>query len=879
MTDESLPPEGESSGPAQSPFALDEESVSPPIGAEVPIRNLPIGTTMGRYVILGEVAHSGSGVVYAAFDPELDHKIALKLLPLAGNTPEAQDICAREVLARAGLVVGFEHPNVARVHEITRRGNAIVVAMEFIDGISLQKWMEARDEPFPWPEVLKLFLQAGYGLAAAHAAGIVHGDFKPENVMVGESGRVYVLDFGLALPQPPLEEEEVLALADALPADGGDSHARLSRSVLGTPAYWAPEQHLGTPPDAKTDQFAFCIAFYEALYGERPFQGELRPIVAIETLSNRVRPPPSGSDVPPWLRDALVRGLNLRASERHPSLAGLLQALDRDPIARRRRWMKGSALAAGLTLFVAVTGLMLRAESQACQPTGEELDDVWDDPARERLASVLTSQANSPQTWATIEAGINGWVNEWLRLRARACDLTEIEHQASQAVLEERYSCLDARLEELRAFVQVYATADRAMVERAEDVLESIAAPSNCIAQATQDLYPKAADPIPELRNLEQQASIALRGGNVELARSRAEEVRTRLDGVEYPSLQSDNLRLLGELAFLGGDLELAEDREHQAIAAADAAGLPLLAAEGWLTLAGMAIESGHDRASDRWLTHASATIESVPDRRLEARLAEARGNAAARAGRVSDALSHYHRALDVFEKNPEATTLARAKVALELGKLASAQGDRVAARTYLRTGIAWLTERLGPRHPRLAEPLHELAEIEAALGFDDDAMSSASRAMAIESAARGSETELAATIEVSLAGIDLRRDQPGAAADRFTRAIGTLRSLGIRDEELRKALQGFGRACVKLGRRGEARNAFEEALRLQGDGLTVAQTQELLAAVLWHDEPEMRQRAIALAHEARDGYAAAEAGEDLARVDDWLAEHVPESL
>src|SRR5262245_37690244 len=207
------------------------------------------------------------GVVYAAYDPELDRRVALKLLH-AGGSVEARKRLLREAQAMARLA----HPNVIAVHDVGTWGDEVFVAMEFVEGPTLAE--RVRDEEPGWREVLDLYLQAGEGLAAAHVAGIVHRDFKPQNALVGRDGRVRVLDFGLARGTgalPPREAEEG--------PDSGAAPGLLvtpltrSGSRMGTPAYMSPEQFEGLPADELSDQFSFCVALYEALYGERPFGG------------------------------------------------------------------------------------------------------------------------------------------------------------------------------------------------------------------------------------------------------------------------------------------------------------------------------------------------------------------------------------------------------------------------------------------------------------------------------------------------------------------------------------------------------------------------------------------------------------------------------
>ncbi|MEX1369491.1 MAG: serine/threonine-protein kinase, partial [Nannocystaceae bacterium] len=236
--------------------------------------------TLDRFVVLHRLGQGAMGVVYAAHDPKLDRKVALKLVDTSGFGSEgvrnAQDRLEREARAAADLA----HPNVVTIYDTGRMGDQVFLAMELVDGHTLRKWLSARSRG--WREVVSLFLQIGQGLAAAHDKGIVHRDFKPDNVLVGHDGRPRVVDFGLARPiSPTLRSTASLGGTtedgtDGPPAPGsGSAPATASRdtSVAGTPAYMAPEQYEGRNIGAHSDQFGFCVALYEALLGERPFRG------------------------------------------------------------------------------------------------------------------------------------------------------------------------------------------------------------------------------------------------------------------------------------------------------------------------------------------------------------------------------------------------------------------------------------------------------------------------------------------------------------------------------------------------------------------------------------------------------------------------------
>jgi serine/threonine protein kinase len=281
---------------------------------------LPRGTRVGRYVVQELVGTGAMSTVYAAHDPDLDRLIALKLLRSHDGGDELRARLFREAKAMARL----SHPDVITVHDVGAYGALLFVAMELVVGGTLRDWLarEARD----WRQVLAVFLRAGRGLACAHAAGLVHRDFKPDNVLVGDDGRVRVTDFGLARGV-----REVAGPGEDLgsfPGDALDATITRTGALVGTPAYMAPEQLLGASADARSDMFGFSVALYEALYGERPFAGTNIAALRTSTASGVLRAAPLTSPVPEAVREVLVRGLRPRPDDRFPSMDALLCALD-----------------------------------------------------------------------------------------------------------------------------------------------------------------------------------------------------------------------------------------------------------------------------------------------------------------------------------------------------------------------------------------------------------------------------------------------------------------------------------------------------------------------------------------------------------------------
>jgi tRNA A-37 threonylcarbamoyl transferase component Bud32 len=333
-------------------------------GGELFAAHLPDGAAAprGRYVILARLGAGAMGEVFSGYDHELDRRVALKLLrALRSDDPTSRARMQREAQALARL----SHPNVVQVHDVGELGGQLFVAMEYVKGETLGDWQARHDPATPAGRraIVDAYVQAGRGLAAAHAAGIVHRDFKPSNALVGDDGRTRVLDFGLAAASSGrstrAEDEVAITAAGEVSGPIPDDLTRTG-TLLGTPAYMAPEQFLDATVDHRTDIFAFSVALYEALYGESPFDGETVATRRRSVLACELRPASAASRVPAWLRAVLERGLARDPARRHPTIEAMLTALQDDPDERRRRGWRQVRL---VLAVAAIASLLLIAGS------------------------------------------------------------------------------------------------------------------------------------------------------------------------------------------------------------------------------------------------------------------------------------------------------------------------------------------------------------------------------------------------------------------------------------------------------------------------------------------------------------------------------------
>jgi predicted Ser/Thr protein kinase len=401
----------------QDPLA---RTATAPGSGQPPSPSLALGDSLGRYKLERELGSGGMGVVYAALDTDLERRIALKVLRSAADT-EARGRLLREARAMARL----SHSNVVVVHEVGSAGGRDFVAMELVDGETLADWLRATSRSAD--EIVDAFVAAGHGLAAAHAAGLVHRDFKPHNVLRARDGRIVVTDFGLA---------RGVDVVVAEPAGGGaaSSSAALSGitvtgSVLGTPAYMAPEQWLGGSVGPATDQFAFCVALWEALTGARPFRGG-----TLEELREEVARGPAALDasrLPRALRAPLRRGLDPDPRRRWPSMTALLARIDPHARGDRRAVVAlGAAAGAVIVVGIALVAGHRSAAAPACE-TKLDVAAVWPPGA----AAALVHAGQRPAADA-----LDADAKRWIGARDRACAIDEPELRTA------RLGCLDGVL-------------------------------------------------------------------------------------------------------------------------------------------------------------------------------------------------------------------------------------------------------------------------------------------------------------------------------------------------------------------------------------------------------------------------------------------------
>jgi predicted Ser/Thr protein kinase len=680
-------------------------------------------TQIGRYVVLkevgagGELGSGGMGLVLAAYDADLERKVALKILREGVRDGSAGAVrMRREAQAMARL----SHPNVAQVYEVADDGGVLFLAMEYIEGQTLREWLQAT--PRTWREVLRVFVEAGRGLAAAHAVGLMHRDFKPDNAMLATDGRVRVLDFGLSR----------LCQTDDAPATASTSgrvlemHVTGVGTLLGTPAYMSPEQLEREEVDARSDQFSFCVAVWEALYGQRPFVGESVQEVMACMRRNEVAQPSAKTKVPAWVRRVLERGLAIEPSLRWPGMEPLLVALSRDPQRTRRRWLAAAAAAVALTGASYGVAAYRTAEAQVCSGAADELIGVWDAERRAAVEAALrtTEVAYAERAWLAVSGHLDAYAATWLQIHMSSCTSHQRGHMSTQ-LFDRRMACLRQRRNELAGTATVLAQTTRETVAQAVDTARGLP-PLATLCEDDERLLAAVAPPE------EPETAAAVEAARGQLARLEALERSGRYNDAlaEMPMLlaQAEDLAYLpyqAEVHLLAGKLQMqriapAEARVHLdlALQLGIEAKLDALAAEA-LSLTIFSLANG-ERRPDEALSRAPLAwalvrrVGSPP--LLAARLHNVVGAAHHERGDEEKSIAEQAQGLALLEAHGSDDPL-RWATANNLAMSLDYVGQHERAGKLARAALVQLVQQYDVCHPHAAALQGLVAGIDAAIG------------------------------------------------------------------------------------------------------------------------------------------------------------------
>lgn len=820
------------------------------------------GERVGRYQLRGTLGAGAMGVVYDAWDPELERPVALKLVRAGVDSGATTAELHARLKSEAQAMARLADPHVVAVFDVGRLGEQVFVAMEQVRGGTLASWLHER--PRTADEILSRLVEAGRGLAAAHRAGLIHRDFKPENVLIGEDGRARVTDFGLARLAPTTGLRTEAALSSA--------HVTRTGVAVGTPVYMAPEQLEGRTFDARADVFAFAVTCFEALAGVRPWSAStFEGLVQARRDGVELR---SSSRVPRSVRRAIEKGLALDPAQRWATLEDFLTALD--PVRRRRRRMVGGLVLSAVAMLAAVA--WIARPRVDCDRAAEASRGTWNDATRAALAAQFeaTQVTWARQAFESVARRLDARTSEWQTQRTQACVAALVEGTDSAELYSHRVACLEDRLRQTRGLLEFLAHPDAALLERTSALVDALEPVSDC-------QHPSATRPL----DVREKARVDEAMASVERARLLRTAGRYA-EGLEVAASAVTSLTPRGPVAaalVMRGLLEEELMRYpdafrtyQQAVEVGLAAREMLAVTDALFQLSGI---SGYrfERIDEalRFLAWGRAALGDVPDERRHAK---------------------YFERLSLLEwslqAEPDQAQRDYAKYLAITAGLTEREGPRFEHRhgpaefdmghfdvalQIFEAEEARLLREYGPTHPELLEATENKAEVEAILGKPDEAVVALRELLT-------RFPERAAGYTNHRLGEALRRGGHFTEAlVEDERALEAMKGEDAQSATWAQPLTGKGLDLIELGRSAEAIEPLERAVTLRMASALTAPRGEAhfgLARALWESGRD-RQRAVQLAALAEDELRAADAkwhSPWFARwadsVASWRAEHRP---
>jgi tetratricopeptide (TPR) repeat protein len=891
---------------------LDDETLllrGAPRASEPAVEPLAAGARVGRYLVRGRIGSGGMGEVYEGFDPDLDRKIAIKLVHTrtAGN-PDEQ----RNLVAEANALAMLSHPNVVQVFDAGTHDGRVWVAMELVEGTTLQSRLRASASRRSWREIVETFIGAGHGLAAAHAAGIVHGDFKPTNVMIGTDDRARVFDFGVAR-----STADGLDLLTSRDGRSSGSHRLTVTTVRGTPGYMAPELFKAGFAHPAADQFAFCVALYEALWGQRPFAGERIEELRKNVQSGNLREPPA-SDVPNALRRIVFRGLATQATRRLRDMPHLLHQLE-SVLGRRRRRLLAAAAAVPAVALLAGALLASDAES-ACSGAQERTAKVWNEARREAVRTAFTAvgKAFADEAGPRVVAQMDDYTQRWSEAYLGVCELARAADDA-EGRLDHGMACLTDAVRELEATARLLEAADSVVAREAVHAVARLPDPAACGATGSESIVqPVAAAPVEHIREQIAEIRTLTRAAKFEEALRRARLVAEEAAQFSGTSIDAEARFTLATALDLGGHPAEAEPAYFDAIEAAAESRHTIVESESFANLVRVATVSARYQDAHRYARQAEALLgRSGGDEHIEVVLRMNRAALLVAEAEYEDAIAEFERAYELGERVLAEGDGRIAGILNNLGTVYGMRGDHERALEYFQrahtlkrnalgddhpdtatclSNLAVTYERLGqneralelysnvvdirtrafgPDHADVGVALHNLGSIKSNVGRLDEALDLYARALTIKQKTIGADHPSTAITESNIGdALVLKKRYPEAIAH-LERAAETLRNkLGPDHPNLAFALYSLGEAELANGHPERAKEALEQTLRIRTsrkvDPADIARTQFALARAIRREDPE-RARELALAAERGLAGIAPRAADELAKVRAWL--------
>jgi len=803
---------------------------------------------IGRFVVLRRIGRGGMGSVFSAYDEELGRRVAIKLLRSQPRTKQARRIRMRR---EAQAMARVSHPNVVQVYEVGEFQSQTFIAMEFVDGQTLESWQGQAG--LEREEILEAYRQAGAGLAAAHRAGVLHRDFKPTNALIDDEGRVRVTDFGLAAWLRRSETTSIGASPEPDDSSTGSEpeQPRLTRegSLVGTPAFMSPEQYRSQPLDARSDQFAFCVSLYEALSGQHPFGGKTIEDMREAILGGRVRDAEAMRALPTSVRLAIVRGLATEPLERWSTMDALLQALSPPPPRHHspRAWIAAGVVGLGLAGSGAYA--WIAHGTDLCRGSEQAAAQVWSDERRASAAAGLSETGHplAAPTWERVEGRLGAYIDRWRATRTAVCEATQVRGEQSATLMDLRMACLDLRLDAATSLLDRFADADIETVLRAVEATSRLPEIQEC-ERANPAGDPSAPSPAAqELRRRIIDARAQLDVGRFDTAIDELRAVQAEAELRQLASLTAEAIVSRGQAEREAGRIKEADETLE--------AGL-------WAALA-----ASNDRAAfDAAIEHTAMVGVTLVDRerglagveRSEAlltRLGESdrlridylvsSGAVLGRHGVGAEARARLEEALELSAHVYGTDHPVYAAALNTSGMVALWSDDFEDAARIFEAVIEIDREIFDPAHVRVASPLNNLAIVMANMGDLQAAKDYFGQAYEIRRAALGDRHVLVGDSLMNNAGIARALEDYDSALSDLAKARAIYaQSLGENTPKTNDADLAHGMLLISLQRDNEAEILLRDVLARQRELLgedhrDLVQTIAPLATLLARTERE----------------------------------------
>lgn len=813
-----------------------DEAETPVDGPPRSRESLTPGTRVGRYLIVDKIGEGGAGAVYSAFDAKLDRKVALKLLQHGGGggPMSTLDPGWPKLVQEARMLAKLSDPEVVTVFDVGEFDGLGYLAMELVQGGDLADWIERHRgadarEPRPLKDALVLLQQAGEGLACAHRAGLVHGDFKPGNVLIDGKGRAKVSDFGIARLRGAAETpSSQLTTSPGSGATGDTPHPQArtedtSRGPrwIGTPAFMAPEQFDGVMPTEQTDVYAYCTALFQAVYGVLPWSAN--SLLELATLKgHRDAHRPSSVRVPRWLDRMLDRGLAVDPSARFPTMDAVLSELRRGMRGRRRN--AGIFAAAAIAVVGGSAPLWMPHWGGADETVLCETDGFgWDEPTEQRVRDAFDGLGHRApeEAWARVDARMETLAAEWDRAWGQACRAA-----ASPALQQKSLECLERQRRQAGALVAAWTEGGSLgveLVDRASRAAAALAEPADCLEPerlARGDRLP--ADPdlasaVSEARAHIDEAVALSRAGRVKDALPKAQVAMAEAEDTAFAPVVAEASLVLGRTLERSGDIEgsaKALERAYFEGVSAEAHVLVADAAARLVWVVGARLEK-HDEGM-LWAQHARAALDKTAGRRDRlmtnvAGLLERKGAYAESETKLEEALA----------ATPTDQPYDLGIVHQRLGDVLRRQGKTDAAIAHYEQTIALWTQALGASHPNVAIAKTSWASGLSRAGRTEEAEKAFREALEQLEAAFGSEHP---TVSAGLQNLGITLKNLG----RFEEAEGVFRRAASIDaavfgpDHMKTAdrREALGRLLTRRGKGAEALVEHEAAGKIYAKAL-----------------------------------------------------------